>query len=55
MVRLSTNLDVIQTPQALRKMIDAWLNKIYDVSTFGPPTWQMLVKVIDDPAGGNNC
>ena len=40
--------------QALRKVIDAWLKQSYDVSTFGPPTWRMLVQVIDDPAGGND-
>ena len=40
--------------EALRKVVDAWLKQRYDVSTFGLPTWQMLVKVIDDPAGGND-
>ena len=40
--------------EALRKVIDAWLKQRYDVSKFGPPTWQMLVRVIDDHAGGND-
>ena len=40
--------------QALQKVVDAWLKQKYDVSTFGPPTWQMLVRAIDNPAGGND-
>ena len=40
--------------KALRKVVGAWLQKKYDVSKFGLPTWQMLVKAIDSPAGGND-
>ena len=34
--------------KALRKVVDAWLKQKYDVSIFGPPTWRMLVQVLDD-------
>ena len=44
-----------QNPRrAIQKVVDAWLKQKYDVSTFGLPTWQMLVKVIDNPTGGND-
>ena len=33
--------------KALRKVVDAWLKQKYDVSIFGPPTWQLLVEVLD--------
>ena len=39
---------------ALRKVVTAWLQKSYSVEDFGPPTWQMLVKAVHSPAGGNN-
>ena len=40
--------------KALRKVVGAWLQQKYDVLSFGPPTWQMLVEAIDNPAGGND-
>ena len=40
--------------KALRKVVGAWLQQRYDVPSFGPPTWRMLVEAIDNPAGGND-
>ena len=40
--------------KALRKVVTAWLQKHYNVDKFGPPTWQMLVKGVHSPAGGND-
>ena len=40
--------------KALRKVLGAWLQQKYDVPSFGPPTWQLLVKAIDNPAAGND-
>ena len=31
-----------------------WLQGSYNVQKFGPPTWRMLVKAVDSPAGGND-
>ena len=55
-----TELDTIessyqQNPErALTKVVTAWLQKHYNVHKFGPPTWQMLVKGVHSPAGGND-
>lgn len=44
-----------QNPRrALRKVVAAWLQKKYDTQRFGPPTWRMLVEVVDNPEGGND-
>ena len=40
--------------RALTMVVSAWLQKSYSVEDFGPPTWQMLVKAVDSPAGGND-
>ena len=40
--------------RALTKVVTTWLRKRYSVDNFGPPTWQMLVKAVDSPAGGND-
>ena len=39
-------------PTCLTSTLTEWLNKNYNVKRFGEPTWQALVKVVDDPAGG---
>ena len=39
----------------LRMVLCKWLQKSYEYSKYGPPTWRMLVKAVDDPFGGNNC
>ena len=33
-------------------MVKEWLKRNYNVERFGEPTWQWLVKVVGDPAGG---
>ena len=60
-LRLNPNaLDGIQVgnsgdPTAcLTLTVTEWLNRNYNVKKFGEPTWQMLVKVVGDPAGGAN-
>ena len=40
--------------QALSQVISAWLKQSYNVGKFGPPSWRMLVKAVDSPAGGCN-
>ena len=40
--------------QAFTDVLLAWLRQRYDVAKHGPPTWRMLVKAVDSPAGGNN-
>ena len=55
-----TELDSIESSyqqnpkRALTKVVTAWLQKHYNVDKFGPPTWQMLVKGVHSPAGGND-
>ena len=39
----------------LQAVVVKWLQKSYDYQRYGPPTWQMLVEAVGDPAGGNNC
>ena len=58
-LRLNPNiLNGIQTknssePQAcLSSVVTEWLKKNYSVERFGEPTWQWLVDVVGDPAGG---
>ena len=58
-LRLDPNiLDGIQTknssdPQAcLSSMVTEWLKRNYNVERFGEPTWQWLVDVVGDSAGG---
>ena len=40
--------------QAFTDVLLAWLRQRYDIAKYGPPTWRMLVKAVDSPAGGNN-
>ena len=37
----------------LRAVVVKWLQKGYDFEQYGPPTWQMLVEAVGDPAGRN--
>ena len=39
----------------LRMVLCKWLQKSYNYDKYGPPSWRMLVKVVGDPFGGNNC
>ena len=38
----------------LSDMVELWLNKNYDVSKHGQPSWQMLENAVRARAGGNN-
>ena len=38
----------------LNDVLLVWLRQKYNVERFGSPTWQKLVEVIDNPAGGND-
>ena len=38
----------------LEAVLTAWLNKNYDTTLFGPPSWELLVAAVAHPAGGNN-
>ena len=40
--------------QAFTDVLLAWLRQRYNVAKYGSPTWRMLVKAVDSPAGGNN-
>ena len=40
--------------QALERVLLLWLNKRYNVESFGPPTWRILVQAVDRRRGGNN-
>ena len=40
--------------RALGKVVETWLQQQYNVKKCGPPTWRMLVKAVDSPAGGND-
>ena len=36
----------------LASVVSEWLRRNYNVMRFGEPTWQRLVEVVGDPAGG---
>lgn len=38
----------------LDEVLSQWLNKAYNFSRFGSPTWKMIVTAVAHPAGGNN-
>ena len=38
----------------LYSVLTQWLKKAYNVQRFGQPSWQLLVKAVRDPAGGDN-
>ena len=40
--------------RCLRMVLTKWLQKSYNYEKCGHPTWRMLVKAVDDSAGGNN-
>ena len=41
--------------RCLRIVLSKWLQKCYKYDKYGPPSWRMLVKAVDDPFGGSNC
>ena len=48
------SIDKEDSSRALSTMVEMWLQQQYNVQRHGPPTWQMLVKAVDSPAGGND-
>ena len=40
--------------RALNDVVLLWLKKEYNVESFGPPTWRMLVEAVNKKSGGNN-
>ena len=40
--------------EALEDVLLLWLDRKYNVSRFGPPSWRMLVVAVDMKSGGNN-
>ena len=42
------------TEDCLLAVLINWLNKNYDMQRFGEPSWEVLVKAVDSPAGGRN-
>ena len=40
--------------ECLEAVVVKWLQKSYNYQKCGCPSWRMLVKAVDDPAGGNN-
>ena len=52
---LETIQESSQKPkECLSDMLTCWLKGNYNVKQFGEPTWQAVVKVVADPAGGDN-
>ena len=53
-------LETIQKDKAgnsracLSAMLTCWLQRSYNVERFGEPTWRTVVKVVADPAAGDN-
>ena len=41
-------------PACLTSMVTEWLNRNYNVTKFGEPTWQKLVEAVAHPNGGAN-
>ena len=40
--------------ECLSEMLTCWLNRNYNVETFGEPTWRAVVKVVAHTAAGDN-
>ena len=40
--------------ECLSEMLTCWLQRSYNVERFGEPTWRAVVKVVADPAAGDN-
>ena len=46
------NRDNLQ--DCLTEVLTLWLNKAYNTEIFGEPSWELLVRAVANPAGGNN-
>ena len=44
----------INLKDRLSDVLAEWLNKAYNVQRFGQPSWQLVVRAVRDPAGGDN-
>ena len=38
----------------LLEVLTQWLQKAYNTTRFGDPSWKLLVEAVAHPAGGNN-
>ena len=38
----------------LREVLSKWLQRCYDTTRHGPPTWHVLVAAVANSAGGDN-
>ena len=38
----------------LQEVLTQWLQKAYNTTRFGDPSWKLLVEAVAHPAGGNN-
>ena len=45
--------DKSDTELALEDVLLLWLDQKYNVAVHGPPTWQMVVKAVDEMCGGS--
>ena len=43
-----------QLEDCLDKALTLWLKMCYNTERFGDPSWLLLAKAVDHPAGGNN-
>ena len=50
--RIEANTTSVES--RLEKVLTEWLQKAYDTTRFGQPSWQLLVAAVAHPAGGNN-
>ena len=40
--------------RSLKRILSEWLNREYDTTHFGSPSWQLLVATVAHSAGGRN-
>ena len=50
--RIEANTTNVET--RLEKTLSEWLNREYDTTRFGLPSWERLVAAVAHPAGGKN-
>ena len=50
----SIEADYRDVKNCMDKVLTKWLNKSYNVSRFGPPSWKLLVAAVAHPNGGDN-
>ena len=50
--RIEANTANVET--RLEKTLSEWLNREYDTTRFGLPSWERLVAAVAHPAGGKN-